>query len=501
MDEEAAMELLQDQLEEKNLTPVHVVRRHVSPQTIIMRLGTKLNLAKYPTYQVTNAIGVAAGLTASEVRDVNIQVRQLQNLVAATSGRESATQKLAGLRSMTLDGERHDVTAYVAAEAQHARCVVHGLPKDIPDDQLLSIISIADRHILAARRLGQSEPILLTVKGATVPKEVKMGLWLTKTQPFRPRAVQCTICFTIGHRADVCPTAHEFTRCETCGQQFPPAQQPDQTAHECEVRCFNCEGPHGARGPRCPKKQQADKLTRLAAERRRLKTTSKDSGKPKNRQTSQSIATNPPKKNDQNYPSLPLHNRFEALRDTTPDPKSEARPRSGSLPGYPTKRSTPPPPPPKPKTPSFVRALLSQKPPAHSEEPPQKQPRHSSPEKVSPSFTPLGRSVSKLHNTTTPSTTSTPSCAGLQESAPPGYFLAYKAETDARLETIERQLNLLQKQQVEMQTQQAEILKQLAALVQSVELLRTAASTRRRGTARDEAHPYKQVNTNNGNVE
>ncbi|KAH7942094.1 hypothetical protein HPB49_020496 [Dermacentor silvarum] len=283
---------------------------------------------------------------------------------------------------MTLDGERHDVTAYVAAEAQHARCVVHGLPKDIPDDQLLHIISIEDRHILAARRLGQSETILLTVKGATVPKEVKMGLWLTKTQPFRPRAVQCTICFTIGHRANVCPTAHEFTRCETCGQQFPPAHRPDQTAHECEVRCFNCEGPHGARDPRCSKKQQADKLTRLAAERRRLKTTSKDSGQPKNRQTSQSIATNPPKKNDQNYPSLPLHNRFEALRDTTPDPKSEPRPRSGSLPGYPTKRSTPPPPPPKPKTPSFVRALLSQKPPAHSEEPPQKQPRHSSPEKL-----------------------------------------------------------------------------------------------------------------------
>ncbi|KAH7978729.1 hypothetical protein HPB49_006556 [Dermacentor silvarum] len=266
---------------------------------------------------------------------------------------------------MTLDGERHDVTAYVAAEAQHARCVVHGLPKDIPDDHLLSIIGTEDRQILAARRLGQSETILLTVKGDTVPKEVKMGLWLTKTQPFRPRAVQCTICFTIGHLAD-----------------FPPAQRPDRTAHECEVRCFNCEGPHGARDPRCPKKQQADKLTRLAAEKRRLKTTKKNSGQPQNRQTSQSIVTNPPKKNDQNYPSLPLHNRFEALRDTTPDPKPEPRPRSGSLPGYSTKRSTPPPPPPKPKTPSFVRALLSQKPPAHSEEPPQKQPRHSSPAKI-----------------------------------------------------------------------------------------------------------------------
>ncbi|KAH6934043.1 hypothetical protein HPB50_019715 [Hyalomma asiaticum] len=56
-------------------TPVHVVRRYVSPQTVILRLGTELNLANYPTYHVTNAIGVAAGLTASEVGDVNIQER------------------------------------------------------------------------------------------------------------------------------------------------------------------------------------------------------------------------------------------------------------------------------------------------------------------------------------------------------------------------------------------------------------------------------------------
>ncbi|KAH6936200.1 hypothetical protein HPB50_014942 [Hyalomma asiaticum] len=310
-------------------TPVHVVRRHVSPQTVILRLGTKLNLAKYPAYQVTNAIGVAAGLTASEVRDVNIQ--------------------------------------------------------------LLSLISIEDRQILAARRIGQSEAILLTVKGATIPKEVKMGLWLTKAQPFRPRAVQCTICLTIGHRADVCPTAHEFTRCETWGQQFPAGQQPERTAHECELKCFNCERPHGARDPRCPKKQQADKLARIAAEKRRLRSTPEDSDVPQKSQTSQSRTTKPTKKNGENFPSLPLQNRFSALQDTTPDPQAEPRPRSGSLPGYTTKRPAPPPPPPKPKTPSYIWALLSQKSPVASEEPPHKQPRQGPSDKVSPSFTPLGR--------------------------------------------------------------------------------------------------------------
>ncbi|KAL3210809.1 hypothetical protein MRX96_036857 [Rhipicephalus microplus] len=133
MEDETTMKHSQDQCEDHQTDPVHVVRHHVSAQTIILRLGTKLHLAKYPTYQVINAIGVAAGLTASEMRDVTIQVRKLQNLVAVTSGRESVTQKLAGLRSLTFNGEHHDVTAYVVTEAQHARCVVHGQPKDIPD--------------------------------------------------------------------------------------------------------------------------------------------------------------------------------------------------------------------------------------------------------------------------------------------------------------------------------------------------------------------------------
>ncbi|KAH8022755.1 hypothetical protein HPB51_004842 [Rhipicephalus microplus] len=273
MEDETTMEHSQDRGEDHQTDLVHVVRRHVSPKTIILRLGTKLHLAKYPTNQVTNTIGVAAGLTASE---------------------------------------------------------------DNPDDQLLSIITIEDQQILAARHIGNPETILLTVKGATVPKEFKMGLWLTKTQPFHPRAVQCTISLTIGHRADVCPTAHEFTRCETCGQQFPAGQQPGSTAHECEVKCFNYKRPHGARKPRCRKKQQADNLARIAAEKRRLKTTPTDSAEPQKSQESQSRLTKPPKKYDENTLLL-LQNRFSALQDSTPNPQPEPRTRSGSLPGYTTK--------------------------------------------------------------------------------------------------------------------------------------------------------------------
>ncbi|KAH6932208.1 hypothetical protein HPB50_003702 [Hyalomma asiaticum] len=138
------------------------------------------------------------------------------------------------------------------------------------------------------------------------------------------------------------------------------------------MKCFNCEEPHGARDPWCRKKQQADKLSRIAAEKRELRSTPKDSAVPQKIQTSQSRTTKPTKKNDANFPSLPLQNQFSALQDTTPEPQPERWPRSGSLPGCTTKRPAPLPPPQKSKTPSYIRTLLSQKPPVSTEKPPHK---------------------------------------------------------------------------------------------------------------------------------
>ncbi|KAL3210810.1 hypothetical protein MRX96_036858 [Rhipicephalus microplus] len=94
-----------------------------------------------------------------------------------------------------------------------------------------------------------------------------------------------------------------------------------------------------------------------------------DSAEPQKGQASQSRLTKPAKKYDQNYPLLLLQNRFSVLQDSTPDPQPELRPRSGSLPGYTMKRPTPPPP--KPKTPGYLHALLTQKPPTPSEGPSQ----------------------------------------------------------------------------------------------------------------------------------
>lgn len=248
MDEEAAMEP-HDQNGEEEFITIPTVIRHAKPKIVILRLGTKINLREAMPYHVSAAITAAAGLTTTESRDVTTQVRQLQNLVVAESRRESATQKLAALKTLQFGGEQHEITAYVAHEPDNARGVVKGLPLDVPDDELTTVITLEDRELLAARRLGRSTAILITVKGPELPKRALLGRSVTKIQPFRSKAVQCATCFTVRHRADVCPNARNFVRCEQCGLQFPPDQRPDRTLHECEMKCVNCGGLMGQEIP------------------------------------------------------------------------------------------------------------------------------------------------------------------------------------------------------------------------------------------------------------
>ncbi|KAH7949464.1 hypothetical protein HPB49_010762 [Dermacentor silvarum] len=150
-------------------------------------------------YHVSAAITAAAGLTTAESQDVTTQIRQLQNLVVAESRRESATQKLAALKTLQFGGEQHETAAYVAYEPDNARGVVKGLPLDVPDEELKTVITLEDWELLAARRLGRSTAILIAVKGLELPKRALLGRSVTNIQPFRPKAVQCATCFTIGH--------------------------------------------------------------------------------------------------------------------------------------------------------------------------------------------------------------------------------------------------------------------------------------------------------------
>ncbi|KAH9379250.1 hypothetical protein HPB48_003358 [Haemaphysalis longicornis] len=64
--------------------------------------------------------------------------------------------------------------------------------------------------------------------------------------PLKRKTEACLRCWTVGHLADVCPSAALDNRCTICGTLNPSPQ------HTCHPRCIICSGPHPKGDPACP---------------------------------------------------------------------------------------------------------------------------------------------------------------------------------------------------------------------------------------------------------
>ncbi|KAH7965675.1 hypothetical protein HPB49_009656 [Dermacentor silvarum] len=106
----------------------------------------------------------------------------------------------------------------------------------IRTDQNLAVISASYENlttqlqkapILNARMMGSTSQTLVTFSGIQI----------------------CSVCLSMGHRADVCPTPDRH-RCVVCGTSNPLPE------HECTPKCIHCGGDHPGTDPRCPLRQQ-----------------------------------------------------------------------------------------------------------------------------------------------------------------------------------------------------------------------------------------------------
>ncbi|KAH7979151.1 hypothetical protein HPB49_008501 [Dermacentor silvarum] len=97
--------------------------------------------------------------------------------------------------------------------------------------------------------MGSTNQALVTFSGIQVPRHVRLYGAELRCYIYRPRQQICSVCLSMGHRADVCPTPDK-PRCVACGTSNPLPE------HECTPKCIHCGGDHLATDPRCPSRQQ-----------------------------------------------------------------------------------------------------------------------------------------------------------------------------------------------------------------------------------------------------
>ncbi|KAH8027759.1 hypothetical protein HPB51_009426 [Rhipicephalus microplus] len=97
---------------------------------------------------------------------------------------------------------------------------------------------------LAAKRIAQTETVIIAFDGHRVPNFVRYGTLLLKCSLYRKQVDVCHACGRLGHRTDVCPTPSDVV-CRGCGLPNPDEQ------HQCTPICKFCGGPHLTASKEC----------------------------------------------------------------------------------------------------------------------------------------------------------------------------------------------------------------------------------------------------------
>ncbi|KAH7931975.1 hypothetical protein HPB52_025086 [Rhipicephalus sanguineus] len=166
------------------------------------------------------------GLVHAAGEDVFSMNSKQQTILVATINAERK-RKYAELKLFMFEGEKIEVTTYVAMPEDCGKAVVHEVP-----------LTYSDADILQRLRTYGNPPVL------GVPRWVRLTPMAQRCVIYRKKYEVCIACGRLGHRDDVSPDPAKV-KCHGCGMEQPPQ------GHSCEPKCQLCGKGHPLGDRKC----------------------------------------------------------------------------------------------------------------------------------------------------------------------------------------------------------------------------------------------------------
>ncbi|KAH6937608.1 hypothetical protein HPB50_001897 [Hyalomma asiaticum] len=211
---------------------------------VIIRPKNWLNISQLSTQEMAWEITKARGNPRMcNEGNLLIRLRNGSNIaVISTPNMETANagQIISSLRFGASD---YAVTACVAAPDNSCKGVIHGLDVGTTPTELLARLRVRTQGVKILY-IGNSQAAVITFEGKVVPRYVYYYGGETRCYPYRSSRQVGYMCFTPGHRADLCPTPDAVV-CSNC------ADPVIEDEHNCEPRCALCKEAHPTRAKEC----------------------------------------------------------------------------------------------------------------------------------------------------------------------------------------------------------------------------------------------------------
>ncbi|KAH8010053.1 hypothetical protein HPB51_024438 [Rhipicephalus microplus] len=235
-----------------------------SHNRVIVRPGGGLNVQACSPHRILAALTMSAQLAPSVTEEDIICPNSMQNIFVVSTPSATNAAAYSRVTEIILTDQRHSVKAYLSPAGITSRGVIRGVDTDF-DDAALNRMLIQPRNssLLGARRIKNTETVILIFNGLKVPNYVYCGQVIYRCTLYKRQIDTCRTCGQVCHRQDVCPTPSTKV-CDHCGHL------PTDNPHVCnQTVCALCGEAHRTGDRECRHRYQLPYLVRRRRQRRR----------------------------------------------------------------------------------------------------------------------------------------------------------------------------------------------------------------------------------------
>ncbi|KAH7976738.1 hypothetical protein HPB52_018738 [Rhipicephalus sanguineus] len=225
---------------------------------VVVRPRGGFNVSDYKMDRIYCCLRSAAEIGREAAEEDSICLNFKQNIVVLSTPSEDRGKRYGAMSKLRI-GERE------AAPENTSKGLVRGISNDeSPENIVKSLVTQRNPAVLHAKRMGNTDNVIVLFDGFYVPRYVYYGAMLVRCSLYRKHVDVCYGCGRLGHRADVCPNPNN-KMCRGCGYSNPPQ------GHLCDPKCQLCGKGHLTGDRKCKAKYKIPYLVKRRQWERRTR--------------------------------------------------------------------------------------------------------------------------------------------------------------------------------------------------------------------------------------
>lgn len=207
-----------------------------------------------------------------------------------------------------------NISAYIPESKMFRKGVVRHVDRDLSLDEIQEM-AMSEYKIMDVQRMTRkitaedgssarvsTETVVINFRGQVLPNYIFIYGARCKVEPYVYRVSQCLNCLRYGHIAKFCKSS---ARCENCGKEHEAGKCPSEKE---PPKCVTCGGAHKATNRDCPGYKSQVEIKKFMAFHNLTFKEAKNQYR-----TYSQIAAQPGRSEENSFPDLVSHNRFDIL--------------------------------------------------------------------------------------------------------------------------------------------------------------------------------------------